>query len=158
MVEALKQANQAEEDALRTINELNTQSIYIKKLGQEIGLAEELLHQIAERKEIEFEKLKKLGLNQQSQTALKLRLKGILATKKPTLSELKASYSKNRELLRNLLNCPVCQGQGTITRVTYDRSEGRIAQVTKTEKCVDCGGTGKANVSDYVKSLILSIE
>jgi hypothetical protein len=150
--------NQAEEDALRTINELNSQSANIKILSREIDLAEELLHQIALGKEAESEKIQELGLTQQSPMALKLRLKGILATKKSTLSELKATYSKNRELLHDLSKCPACQGNGHITKIAYDRSEGKITQITKTDECPACGGTGQAELSDHIKNLMLSIE
>jgi uncharacterized protein with PIN domain len=154
----MKPSNQAEEDALRTINELRFMSTAIKALKEEIRLAEELIIQIAKGHEVQLEDLQRLGITQESSTARRLRLGSILSLRKTKLAELQTSHRKNRELLGDLLRCPACQGRGKITTVVYDRAEGRITQVTKTSECEVCGGTGKANLSDYTRDLIQSLQ
>jgi DnaJ-class molecular chaperone len=154
----MKSPNQAEEDALRTINEITSQISSINSLTHDINLAEEILQNLSEGKEIESDKLQSLDLTQQSPTALKLRLKGIITVRKAKLFEVHTAHSKNLQLLHDLLKCPTCQGTGKITKTVYDRSERKIVQVTKTDDCPSCGGTGKANISDNIKNLILSIE
>jgi len=148
--------NQTEEDALRTIKELNTLSADIETINNEISLAENLLQKINDTEKVNVEDLQIFGLTQQSPTTLKLRLRGILSTKRSKLSELKKNYNNDLQLLQDLKKCPACQGKGTITKVSYTRDERIITPITKTEQCSNCTGTGEASLSSHVKTLINS--
>lgn len=136
--------NQAEEDALRAIREIITGGDRIKRLEEEINTANKLVSSL----EKPAEQLKVLGLSQDlDERVLKLRLRGILSQKMGQLSGEKAEQHRSLELLRDLLKCPECRGQGSVTTSKYIRGENQIANLTSTNPCGSCGGTGLSRLS-----------
>jgi hypothetical protein len=146
----MKPASHVEEDALRIIHELQDIIPIIKKLQTENEMIDKLLLELNKGYTINEQNLKSIGLTPQPQTVLKLRLKGIKATKNAYLCEQQSKLQEKKELLKDLMKCSACRGKGTITNKAYDRSNGKVTQIVKEELCRQCGGTGKADLGDYV--------
>lgn len=144
----------AEEDALKTINELNELSVLIERTQAEQKLIEESLIQLDKGEQIDEISLKKLGISRTTPTVLKLRLKGILSTKKANLSSYRSSQKNSWDLLDDLLKCPVCGGLGLKSLLSYNRSDGKVTPVLNAETCTICGGSGKAKFSPRILNLV----
>jgi hypothetical protein len=144
----------AEEDALRSIKELNELTTQIERTQAELTLIDETLKQIENGEQIEGTSLKTLGLSSQSPTVLKLRLKGMHSSKQTTLSKYKSKQHSNRELLNDLLKCPACGGLGSKAITTYNRGDGKVTPILNVETCITCNGTGKSIISANILELI----
>ncbi len=147
----------AEEDALRTIKELKELTVLIERTQAEQTLIEESLKHIEKGEQIEETSLKKLGLTGQSPTVIKLRLKGMLSSRKTNLSKYKSKQHSNRELLNDLLKCPACGGLGSKTITSYNRSDGKVTPILNVETCKTCGGSGKAIISSNILEMIKEV-
>lgn len=150
----MKPVSRAEEDALRIIHELQHIIVSIKRLQTEMETIDRLVLELNEGQNLNEQDLKSLGFSPQPRTVLKLRLKGIQATKKAHLLKQQAKLREKKGLLKDLTKCSACRGKGTIAKTAYDRSDGNVTQIVKVELCRQCGGTGKAELGDYVMDLI----
>jgi hypothetical protein len=146
----MKPASRAEEDVLRIIHELQHITVSIKRLQTEIETIAKLILELNEGHNLNEQDLKSLDLSPQPGIVLKIRLKGILATKNAYLVGQQTKLREKKELLEDLIKCSACRGKGTITNIAYDRSDGKVTQIVKVELCRQCGGTGKADLGDYV--------
>lgn len=150
----MKPTTQAEEDALRTIREIQDLISTIEKLRTETEIIDRLIHDLNQGYAPKEQDLKPLDLTPQPLTLLKLRLRGIQETKKAALFEHESKFRDKKELLEDIMRCPVCRGHGITMKRVYDRSDGRITTIAKTEICCQCGGTGRREMSDYIKDLM----
>ncbi|MBS7619329.1 hypothetical protein KEJ21_01590 [Candidatus Bathyarchaeota archaeon] len=142
------------EEALRTVQEIKDTISTIKKLESEIEVIENLILELDEGKKLNEDYLNSLGLSPLPKIVLKLRLKGLETAKKSSVIEQKSKLKTKKGILEDLIKCPTCNGMGNITERTYDRSDGRITQIIKTNICIECKGTGKSELSDYIMDLI----
>jgi DnaJ-class molecular chaperone len=116
---------------------------------------EDALARLDKDEAIGANQLSSLHLSGASSTILKLRLKGMLSKRKTSLSENIMKQKKGRELLRSLLKCPHCGGEGYTMVNTYDRVDGKVTQTLKSKACEGCGGTGKAKISPNIEEMIV---
>ena len=144
----------AEEDALRAIMELNELAAQIEGTQAELTLIDVTLTQIEKGEQIEESSLKTLGVSSKSPIVIKLRLKGLHSSKQTTLTKYKSKQHSNRELINNLLKCPVCGGFGLKTVTSYNRSDGKVTPILNAEPCNTCNGTGKSKISANILILI----
>ena len=150
----MKPASRAEKDALRIIHELQHIFPILKRLKTETETIDRLILELNEGHTLNEKDLKTLGLSLQPRTVLKLRLKGIQATKKAHLFEQQSKLREKKDFLEDIMKCSACKGMGTVTKIVYDRGDGKVTQIVKAVLCEQCGGTGRAELGDYVMDLI----
>jgi len=144
-------------DALQTARNLQDLMREIQAIEHEVEIASLSLEKLNNHVQPDSNMLEILGLSNIEGYALRLRLNSIITVKEHGLSEAKIKLNKDWKILQNILVCTNCQGRGEISKQVYERFERSIQPRVIIEKCKNCGGTGRIDLGQEVKSIIEKI-
>jgi DnaJ-class molecular chaperone len=155
--EALKVSDQIRQRrnwALRIIREREELGKNIRKLEDEANTISMLLAKVSDGGRVEQSELATYGLVDASSYVVKLRLKGLLREKNAMVESLRMRHRNIGETLSTLSVCPSCEGQGTLSHMHYERSDGIISTSSRVEVCALCGGRGRIFLGDDVQQAL----
>ena len=117
-------------------------------------IAEKMLDELREGKQLEQENLAHMGLESTSSYVLRVKLRTIISSNKRREMELRSNIRTDIEILQKISACPNCRGSGEKLGHGYERFGRRIHKTISTEDCEHCGGTGKMDLGEELEKIV----